>query len=113
MLADTVRIQEARDIASGVETDTVSVMGTIVQAPAPYNRPWSYHLDPAFIILFDIAVGMCDAAPQYVEEHPSEVAGAFLPGSVWCPARSRVVEEVEFHSVALPIVLKGGSQGVY
>jgi hypothetical protein len=113
MLTDTVRTQEARDILSGVETDTVSVMGTIVKAPARYNRPWSYHLDPASIIFFDIAVEICDAAPQYVEEHLSEVGGTFLPGSVWCPASSRVIEEMEVHTAFLPVIFKGGWQGTH
>jgi hypothetical protein len=104
MLTDTVRIQEARDIVSGVQMGAVSVMGTIVKAPAPYNPPWSYHLDPWSISFFECAIEVCDAAPQYVEGHLSEVGGALLPGSIWCPWNSRVVEEVEAHPVFLPIV---------
>jgi hypothetical protein len=79
-------------------------MGTIIKAPAPYNPPWSYHLDPASISLFAFAIEVCDASPQYVEEHLSEVGGAFLPGSVWCPWSSHVVEEVAVHAVFLPSV---------
>jgi hypothetical protein len=104
MLTDTVRLHEARDIVSGVETEATSVMGTIIKAPAPYNPPWSYHLDPASISFFAFAIEVCDAAPQYVEEHLSEVGGALLPGSIWCPWSSRVAEEVEAHAVFLPIV---------
>jgi hypothetical protein len=108
MLTDSVKIQEARDIVSGVQTDTTSVMGTIIKVPAPYNPPWSYHLDPASIVFFDVAVDVCDASPQYVEEHLSEVGDAFLPGSTWCPMSSRVVEEVGLHRVFLPVVLEAG-----
>jgi hypothetical protein len=106
MLTDTTRMQEARDIVSGVQTRTTSVMGTIIKAPAPYNPPWSYHMDPASISFFESAIEVCDAAPQSVEQHLSEVGGAFLPGSVWCPWSSRVVEEVEAHAVFMPISLR-------
>lgn len=105
MLTDTLRIREARDIVRGVQTDATRVMGTIIKAPAPYNPSWGYHLDPASISFFEFAVEVCDAAPRYVEQHLSEVGGAFLPGSVWCPWSSRVVEEVHVHCALLPIVL--------
>ena len=75
--------------------------------PAPYNPRWSYHLDPASISFFQCAIEVCDASPQYVEEHLSEVGGAFLPGSTWCPWSSRVAEEVDFRSLFLPVVLSG------
>jgi hypothetical protein len=109
MLTDTVRIQEARDIVSGIETDAISVIGTVVKAPAPYNPPWSYQLDPASIRFFEVAIEVCDASPEYVEDHLSEVGEAFLPGSVWCPWSSRVVAEMEVgvHSAFLPVVLVG------
>lgn len=107
MLTDTAKIQEARDIVSGVQTDATSVMGTIVKAPRPYNPYWSYHLDPPSISFFENAIEVCDAAPRYVEEHLSEVGEAFLPGSVWCPWSSRVVAELELHSLFLPIVWQG------
>ena len=106
MLADPVKIQEARDIANGVQVHKVRVMGTIIKAPAPYNPPWSYHLDPESIEFFEVAVEVCDAHPQYVEEHQDEVCGAFLPGCVWCPFGSVVIEEVHIAQVFLPLVLK-------
>jgi len=104
MLTDSIRIQEARLIVSGVQTDAVSVMGTIVKAPAPYNPGWSYHLDPASISFFRCAIEVCDASPQYVEDHLNEVCGALLPGCTWCPWSSRVAEEVEFRRTYLPLV---------
>ena len=106
MLTDTARIQEARDIVNGLQTDATSVMGTIVKAPAFYNPHWSYHLDPASIEFFECAVEVCDAHPQYVEEHLEEICGAFLPGCVWCPWSSVVIEEVHISKQFLPIVLK-------
>lgn len=94
MLTDTVKMQEARDIVNGVQTDKVSVWGAIIKAPAFYNPHWSYHLDSASIEFFEFAIEVCDAHPQYVEEHLEEVCGALLPGCVWCPWSSVVMEEV-------------------
>jgi hypothetical protein len=104
MLTDTAKIQEARYIVTGVQTDAISVMGTIIKAPAPYNPGWSYHLDPASISFFHCAIEVCDASPQYVENHLSEVCGALLPGCTWCPWSSRVAEEVGRHSTYFPLV---------
>lgn len=103
MLTDTAKIQQARRIVTGVQTDAASVMGTIIKAPAPYNSRWSYHLDPASISFFHCAIEVCDASPQYVEDHLSEVCGALLPGCTWCPWSSRVAEEVGFWSTYLPL----------
>jgi len=107
MVTDTAKIQEARLIVTGVQTEAVSVMGTIIKAPAPYNPRWSYHLDPASISFFHCAIEVCDASPQYVEDHLSEVCGPFLPGCTWCPWSSRVAEEVDFWSTYLPLVSAG------
>ena len=105
MLTDTEKIKEARDIASGVQTDTVSVMGTIVKMPAPYNPPWSYHLASESIQFFDVAIEVCDAHPTYVEEHLDEACGAFLPGCVWCPFSSRVITDVRISEMFLPLLV--------
>lgn len=93
-LLDDKLIQEARNIANGTQTDRVAVMGTIVKAPAYYNRPWSYHVDPQSISFFSMATEVCDASVAYVEEHLDEVGGAFLPNSVWCPWSSKVAREI-------------------
>jgi len=106
LLTDTARIQEARDIVSGLQTDRVSVKGTIIKTPARYNAPWSYHLDPASIEFFQFAVEVCDAHPLYVEEHLQAACGAFLPGCLWCPYSSRVTAEVHLFEQFLPIIIR-------
>jgi hypothetical protein len=106
LLTDSAKIQDARDIVNGVQTDRVSVMGTIVKAPAPYNPLWSYHLDPASIEFFQFAVEVCDAHPQYVEQHLQEACGAFLPHCVWCPYSSVIVAEMHLRELFLPIVMR-------
>ncbi|KFE62618.1 hypothetical protein [Hyalangium minutum] len=93
-LTDPARIQQARDILSGKETMAVHVMGRIVKRQAPYNPRWSYHLDPATIAFFPMAIEVCDANMGYVEEHLDEACGAFLPGCHWCPWDSKLVREV-------------------
>jgi hypothetical protein len=94
-LTDAGKIQHARNIINGTETERVAVMGTIIKSPAPYNKPWSFHLDPNSIEFFQVATEVCDAAVSYVESHLKEVGGAFLPGNRWCPWSSRVSREVE------------------
>ncbi len=93
-LTDPAKIQHARDLVSGATTDSPHVIGTIVVGTAAYNPAWSYHYDPATVGFFDAATEVCDASISYVEEHLSEVGGAFLPGNTWCPWTSRLVREI-------------------
>ena len=106
LLTDVAKIQEARNIVQGVQTDAVRVLGTVVKTPVFYNPHWSYHLAPESIQFFETAAEVCDAHPQYVEEHLGEVCDAFLPECTWCPWDSVVVEEVYMHRVFFPIVLR-------
>ncbi|HEY8201029.1 MAG TPA: calmodulin [Actinomycetota bacterium] len=92
-LTDPARIEEARDILSGKQTERTHVTGIIVKKPAPYNPDWSFHIDPASTSFFAVSIEVCDAAIRYVEEHLDEVGGAFLPGSRWCPWGSRLLRE--------------------
>ncbi len=93
-LADPAMIEQARKAIENPDENPSSVMGIIVKTPAPYNPPWSYHIDPTTIELFENAIEVCDAAPDYVEEHLDEVCGAFLPDCRWCPWFSKVVREL-------------------
>ena len=93
-ITDSEKIQEARDILSGRQTDATHVMGIIAKNPVDYNPPWSYHLEPETISFFEYAVEVCDASIQYVEDNLEEVGGALLPGNRWCPWGSRLIEEV-------------------
>ncbi|GII75844.1 hypothetical protein Sru01_08260 [Sphaerisporangium rufum] len=93
-LTDPEKIQHARDLLAGKTQDRPHVMGRLVKRPEPYNPGWSFHLDPATISFFQVAIEVCDASPHYVEEHLDEAGGAFLPGLYWCPWGSRLVREV-------------------
>lgn len=93
-LTDPEKIQKARDILSGKETDTTHVFGRIIKRPADYNSSWSYQLDPSTISFFNVAIEVCDSTTEYTEDHLDEVCGAFLPGCMWCPWSSKLVKEV-------------------
>ena len=92
-LDDPQKIDQARRMLSG-QLPPRHIGGKIVKQPAPYNPPWSYHLDPDSIVFFDQAIEICDASIQGVEDHLEEACGAFLPGCVWCPWGSRLLAEV-------------------
>jgi hypothetical protein len=94
-LDDPRKIAHARAIVDGSEAVRVHVQGTIVPTRATYNPSWSFHLEPASIEFFAMAIEVCDAAIQYVEEHVSEIGSAFLPNSHWCPWSSRVLAEMK------------------
>jgi len=93
-LTDAKLVKQARAIAQGNETVRVHVIGKIVKEPRTYNKPWSWHLDPGSIEFFENSTEVCDSSVLFVEEHLAEVGGDFLPHGVWCPWKSRVIEEV-------------------
>jgi hypothetical protein len=82
-------IEQARAAITDPDNNPSSVMGILSKEPAPYNPPWSYHLEPSTIELFDTAIEVCDASPEYVEEHLEEACCR------WCPWSSQVVGELE------------------
>ena len=93
-LTDEAKIQHARNIVSGKEKNRVHVLGRIVKRKAPYNPKWDYYLDPQSIEFFQVAIEVCDANMEYVNDHLDEACGAFLPGCLWCPWDSRISREV-------------------
>lgn len=100
-LIDPQNIAHARALLSGRKQNPSQVMGIIIKEPAPYNAPWSYHLDPPSISFFDTTTEVCSGAIAYVEEHLDKVGTDFLPNNVWCPWASRLISEVP-RSVAEP-----------
>jgi hypothetical protein len=103
-LDDPALISAARAILAGDQPNR-AVMGVIRKQPAPYNHPWSFHLDPASIRFFTNAIEVCDASIAYVEAHLDEVCGAFLPGCEWCPWGARLTTEI--HHLYLPLQISG------
>lgn len=95
-LRDPSKIAHARAILSGEETVKIHPKGIIVKEAAKYNPKWSYHLDPDSVTFFSVSMEVCDANMRYVEEHLSEVGGAALPDSIWCPWSSKLTRELFF-----------------
>jgi hypothetical protein len=93
-LTDPDKIEHARRVISGEETENIHVIGRIAKVSVDYNRQWSYHLKPDTVDFFGNAFEICDATIPYVEDHLDEAGGAFLPGLVWCPWTSKVIREV-------------------
>jgi hypothetical protein len=93
-LTDPEKIEAARNAIRDPENNPHSVMGILVKKPARFNPGWNFHLKPRTVELFEVAAEVCDATPQYVEEHLEEACGAFLPDCRWCPWTSKVLAEV-------------------
>lgn len=90
-LIDEQKIAHAHRILSGEEKSRIHVHGRIVKKTASYNPGWTFHLDPTTIDFFELAIEVCDASMDYVQDHLDEACGAFLPGCHWCPWSSRLV----------------------
>ncbi|MFF9496536.1 BP74-related protein [Streptomyces flaveolus] len=93
--SDDAIIAHARRVLSGEEKDKTHVMGRIKTTRKDYNPDFDFHLDPATIQFFDVMIEVCDAEPQYVDDHLDEAGGAFLPGYHWCPWASALTREVK------------------
>ncbi|WP_375495144.1 hypothetical protein [uncultured Nostoc sp.] len=96
-LTDPNKIQKARDILSGKETNETHILGKIKKSKAPYNQNWDYQLDPSTIGFFSYAIEVCDASTPYLQDHLDEAGGAFLPGAIWCPWSSQLVKEISIN----------------
>ena len=96
-LVDDAKIAEARAILMARNLTKVHVQGKIIARSAPYNPPWSFHLDPPTIRFFEMQIEVCDANVTYVEEHLDEIGGSTLPKNFWCPWSSRLAAEVTEH----------------
>ncbi|GAM17339.1 hypothetical protein SAMD00019534_005140, partial [Acytostelium subglobosum LB1] len=92
-LTDPTNIQHARDLITKATTERPHIMGNVIKEAAFYNYEWNYQLNTTTIKFFDFAAEACDASISYVDEHLAEVGGELLPGSKWCPWRSRLVRE--------------------
>lgn len=62
---------------------------------ASYNPGWDFQYDPDTVSFFAIAIEVCDATTNYVNDYLDEVGGAFLPGLFWCPWSSKLTKEIK------------------
>jgi hypothetical protein len=94
-LTDERKIQHARAVLAGTETEEVHVMGRLRKTGAEFNPGWDFYIDPDTITFFQMAIEVCDASFGYVNDHLDEAGGAFLPGLYYCPWSSRLVRELK------------------
>ena len=88
------QIEHARRILNGEETRRIHVQGLVVKEPVEYNPGWSFHVAPASIGFFEVAIEVCDASIRFVEANLDEACSSTLPNCHWCPWSSRLVEEL-------------------
>ncbi len=72
----------------GRDEDQRRIVSGIVRDRAPYNSSWSYTMGPRSIVLGDVFIEVCDAHPNYVENHRRR-----WMGERWCPWSSFVASE--------------------
>jgi Ca2+-binding RTX toxin-like protein len=97
-LDDPAEIAHARAIVAGTTTADLRIAGTVVKSEAAYNIGWSYHLDPDSIFFFEVSTEVGDSTMRFIEDHLAEVGGALLPGSVWTPWTSELLDELRAKS---------------
>ena len=61
------------------------IVSGIVRTERPYNHPWSYTMGSRSIVLAQVFIEVCDASPNYVENHRADWLGRR-----WCPWSSYV-----------------------
>lgn len=86
-----VFVNERRPIkamkAEAAAEDKTLIVSGIVREGSRYNRDWSYKMGPGSIVLGEVFIEVCDAAPRYVERHKEEWLG-----ERWCPWSSYVLK---------------------
>jgi len=63
------------------------VIGSLVRGDGGFNRPWSWHLDPATVQAVDTAIELCDGRPGMVEADLDYWIGTVR---TFCPWGARV-----------------------
>ncbi len=67
------------------------ILGTLKAGDGGFNQPWSWHLDPASVVVPDAAIELCDGRPSFVEADLSYWIGTVKS---FCPWGARIVGRV-------------------
>lgn len=95
-MTNPATIQQALDDLNG--TRSLIVSGIVNSGNKEFNSPWSWHLDPATIVLGPLFIELCNARPSYVEAHLAEWLGR-----QYCPWNARV--NAVYDTPPIPIIL--------
>ncbi len=67
------------------------ILGTLKAGDGGFNQPWSWHLDPASVVVPDAAIELCDGRPSFVEADLSYWIGTV---KAFCPWGAHIVGRV-------------------
>ena len=95
-LTNASLINEAREILRDPHKVNRSVLGQVVPGAVDYNPSWNYSLDSESISFFEFSTEVCDATLSMVNANLANINTSFLPGGIFCPWSSRLVEEVVY-----------------
>lgn len=65
-LATPDLVEHAEALLAGEDVAAIP-NGLVVREPAPYNEPWSWHIDPASLEFAFVTIEVCDGIPSDVE----------------------------------------------
>ncbi|EFA82812.1 hypothetical protein PPL_04507 [Heterostelium album PN500] len=94
-LEDQELINHARRILSGKETNRTHIMGKIYKEKVKYNPNYPFHIVPDSISFFQFADDHCDVTTTFITHNYDDECGGSLPGCIWCPWQSQLVQEVK------------------
>lgn len=101
-----VRISDPATVAQAREelpkgSGGLHIGGTLIPEPAAWSIGWSQRFDPDSIFLFEFSTEVGDSTFRLIEEYRDSLGNDFLPGFVWTPWGSHLLEELE--------VIRGGA----
>ncbi len=67
IIDDPAKVEHARALIAGDTEDSARIGGRVTVAPVEHNIGWSYRIDPANIVFYDVSAEVHDAAMTAVE----------------------------------------------
>ena len=92
-LTDEDKIDHAREVLWGTETELVHVMGDVIESPASWNPGWSFHVEPDSVGFFELSIEACDGSIAWVDANGGPFDG------FWCPWSSEILSELSAPAV--------------
>jgi hypothetical protein len=86
-LIEQEKIDHARNVIRGIETERIHVGALSMGGPVPWNPGWQFHIPPESVYFFDQSIEICDASIEAVNEGGP-------PTSIWCPWTSQILGEL-------------------
>lgn len=93
-IADPATVAHAREQLP-LGSAGLRVGGTLIPESAPWSIGWSHRFDPDNVFLFEASTEVGDSTFRLIEEYWGTLGADFLPGRVWTPWGSHLLEELE------------------